>query len=219
MNREGSWQPTAAGRLKNIDLFLPVIELRLDKFAGTVKKDVDGTFSKSDWNRINLHIVFDQLDPDLIRQQFLAGLVQCYDLIPESSHFQGRWQAMITQESLRRLGEMIIESVPEALHGAYGNPLQEGFNNLCVSLEKVLAALNRHDLTDRYLLAVGKTEWENMKWTDQSIAEKKHVINHVDMVFTAAENPAAYAKAKAGLEASNVNAKLLDCSDAHALSN
>ena len=209
----------AAGRLKNIDLFLPVIELRLDKFAGTVKKDVDGTFSKSDWNRINLHIVFDQLDPDLIRQQFLAGLVQCYDLIPESSHFQGRWQAMITRESLRRLGEMIIESVPEALRSAYGNPLQEGFNNLCVSLEKVLAALNRHDLTDRYLLAVGKSEWENMKWTDQSIAEKKHVINHVDMVFTAAENPAAYAKAKAGLEASNVNAKLLDCSDAHALSN
>lgn len=209
----------AAGRLKNIDLFLPVIELRLDKFAGTVKKDVDGTFSKSDWSRINLHIVFDQLDPDLIRQQFLAGLVQCYDLIPESSHFQGRWQAMITQESLRRLGEMIIESVPEALRGAYGNPLQEGFNNLCVSLEKVLGALNRHDLTDRYLLAVGKTEWENMKWTDQSIAEKKHVINHVDMVFTAAENPAAYAKAKAGLEASNVNARLLDCSDAHALSN
>jgi ABC-type lipoprotein export system ATPase subunit len=209
----------AAGRLKNIDLFLPVIELRLDKFAGTVKKDVDGTFSKSDWNRINLHIVFDQLDPDLIRQQFLAGLVQCYDLIPESSHFQGRWQAVITQESLRRLGEMIIESVPEALRGAYGNPLQEGFNNLCVSLEKVLAALNRHDLTDRYLLAVGKSEWENMKWTDQSIAEKKNVINHVDMVFTAAANPAAYAKAKAGLEASNVNARLLDCSDAHALSN
>ena len=209
----------AAGRLKNIDLILPVIELRLDKFAGTVKKANDGTYSKSDWNRINLHIVFDQLDPDLIRQQFLAGLVQCYDLVPESSHLHGRWQAMITPDSLRVLGEMIIESVPENTRGAYGGPLQEGFNNLCVSLDKVLEALDRHDLTDRYLLAVGKTEWASMKWNDQSIAEKKNVINRVDMVFTAAENPEAYAKAKAGLEASKVNAKLLDCSDAHALSN
>lgn len=208
----------SSGRLKNIDLILPVIELRLDKFAGVVKKAKDGSYSKSDWNRINLHIVFDQLDPDLIRQQFLAGLVQCYDLIPESNHLQGRWQAVITHDSLRRLGEMIIESVPTALRAQYGNPMQEGFNNLCVSLDKVLKALNRHDLTDRYLLAVGKTEWENMKWTDQSIAEKKNVINHVDMVFTAAENPEAYAKALASLVESRVNPKLLDCSDAHALS-
>ena len=43
------------GRLANIDLILPVIELRLDKFAGVVKKDQDGSYSKSDWNRINLH--------------------------------------------------------------------------------------------------------------------------------------------------------------------
>ena len=30
------------GRLRNIDLILPVIELRLDKFAGVVKKSNDG---------------------------------------------------------------------------------------------------------------------------------------------------------------------------------
>jgi len=35
------------GRLENIDLTLPVIELRLDKFAGVVKKDKDG-YSHSD---------------------------------------------------------------------------------------------------------------------------------------------------------------------------
>src|SRR5690606_24626207 len=71
-----------AGRLKNIDLILPVVELRLDKFGGVVKKDKDGTYSNSDWSRVNLHIIFDQLPPEVIRQQFLAALVQCFDLIP-----------------------------------------------------------------------------------------------------------------------------------------
>src|SRR5689334_24803425 len=33
------------GRIKNIDLVLPVVELRLDKFAGVVKKDKDGKYS------------------------------------------------------------------------------------------------------------------------------------------------------------------------------
>src|SRR5688500_15310541 len=66
------------GRLKNIDLILPIIELRLDKFAGIVKKGKDGLYSKSDWNRINLHVIFGQLEPEVIRQQFLNALVQCY---------------------------------------------------------------------------------------------------------------------------------------------
>ncbi len=207
-----------SGRLTNIDLVLPVVELRLDKFAGVVKKEKDGAYSKSDWNRINLHVIFDQLPPDVIRQQFLNGLIQCYDLIPESTHLKGRWQAVITPQSLEELGEMIISSVPASERSAFGSAMQEGFNNLCFRLDSVLEALNRHNLADRYMLAVGKTEWENMKWNDQSIAEKKNVINKVNLVFTAAENPEAYAKAKKKLSESGVNDKLFDCSDAHALS-
>ncbi|WP_296449130.1 TrlF family AAA-like ATPase [Rhodoferax sp. UBA5149] len=207
------------GRLNNIDLILPVVELRLDKFAGVVKKDKDGTFSKSDWNRINLHIIFDQLDPEIIRQQFLSSLIQGYQLIPESDQFKGRWQAVITPDSLTKLGQMIIDAAPDDKKAGYGAPLQEGFNNLCVSLDSVLKALERHDLKDRFLLAVGKTEWDNMKWDDQSIAEKRNVINCVDLVFTASANPAAYDNAKRRLSEARVLDKLLDCSDAHALSN
>lgn len=207
-----------AGRLKNIDLILPVIELRLDKFAGVVKRAEDGSYSKSDWNRINLHVIFDQLDPEVIRQQFLSSLIQCYHLIPESHEFNGKWQAVVTRDSLTRLGQMIIDAAPSDKRDAYGSPLQEGFNNLCVSLESVQKALERHDLKDRFLLAVGKTEWENMKWDDQSIAEKRNVINFVDLVFTASANPVAYEKARKKLTESNVLDKLLDCSDAHALS-
>jgi predicted ATPase len=206
------------GRLSNIDLILPVVELRLDKFAGVVKKNQDGFYSKSDWNKINLHIIFDQLHPEVIRQQFINSLVQCYHLIPEADHFKSRWQAVITPGSLIQLGQMIIDSTPVGKKADYGSPLQEGFNNICVSLDSILKALERHELKDHFLLAVGKTEWENMKWDDQSIAEKRNVINRVDLVFTASENPQAYDKAKRKLKESNVLDKLLDCSDAHALS-
>jgi len=206
------------GRLANIDLILPVIEFRLDKFAGVVRKAADGSYSKSDWNRINLHVIFDQLDPEVIRQQFLSALVQCYHLIPDADHFKAKWQALITHDSLTQLGQMIIDAAPAEKQAEYSGPLQEGFNNLCVSLESVLNALQRHDLEDKYLLAIGKTEWENMKWDDQSIAEKRNVINRVDLVFTASENPSSYDKAKDKLGSAKVLDKLLDCSDAHSLS-
>lgn len=206
------------GRLKNIDLLLPVIELRLDKFAGVVKKDKDGTYSQSGWNRINLHVVFDALDPEVIRQQFLGSLAPSYNLIPDSTGWNGKWKGIITRDSLAELGQMIIDSAPPEKRVDYASPLQEGFNNLCVSLEKVVEALDKHYLAGKYLIAVGKTEWDNLKWDDQSIAEKRNIINKADLVFTAAANPAAYDAARKKLSASNVKATLLDCSDAHALS-
>jgi hypothetical protein len=206
------------GRLTNIDLILPVVEFRLDKFAGVVKKDEHGNYSQADWNRINLHVIFDELDPEVIRQQFLNALAPCYNLIPDSTHLNGKWQAVITPASLTQLGQMIVDAAPADKKAAYGSPLQEGFNNLCVSLESIVQALNKHPLTDRYLLAVGKTEWENMKWDDQSIAEKRNVVNGVQLVFTAAPNPESYEAARKRLADSNVKSTLLDCSDAHGLS-
>ena len=206
------------GRLKNIDLILPVIELRLDKFAGVVKKEKDGSYSQSGWNRINLHVIFDALEPEVIRQQFLGALAPCYNLIPNSSDWKGKWKSIITRDSLAELGKMIIDSAPADKRADYASPLHEGFNNLCVSLEKVTEALDKHSLAGKYLIAVGKTEWDNLKWDDQSIAEKRNIINMADLVFTASANPAAYDAARKKLTDSNVRNTLLDCSDAHALS-
>lgn len=206
------------GRLKNIDLVLPVIELRLDKFAGVVKKDKDGTYSQSGWNRINLHVIFDALDPDVIRQQFIGSLAPSYDLIPDSTNWKGKWKGVITRDSLTELGQMIIDSVPPEKKGDYASPLREGFNNLCVSLEKVVEALDKHYFAGKHFIAVGKTEWDNLKWDDQSIAEKRNIINKAHLVFTASENPGRYNSARKKLVDSNVKSTLLDCSDAHALS-
>jgi ABC-type lipoprotein export system ATPase subunit len=207
------------GRLKNIDLLLPVIELRLDKFGGVVKRAKDGSYSQSDWTRINLHVIFDALEPEVIRQQFLGSLFASYDLIPDSADLKGKWRGAITRDSLGELGQMIIDAAPADKKADFASPLEEGFNNLCVSLEKVTEALNKHHLIGKHLLAIGKTEWANLKWDGQSIAEKRNIINRANLVFTAAANPADYATARKSLTESNVLDKLLDCSDAHALSN
>ncbi len=206
------------GRLKNIALLLPVIELRLDKFAGVVKKDKDGTYSQSGWNRINLHVIFDALEPEVIRQQFLGALTPSYDLIPDSTNWKGKWKGVITRDSLAELGRMIIDSAPTEKRVDYASPLLEGFNNLCVSLEKVIEALDKPYFAAKHLIAIGKTEWDNLKWDDQSIAEKRNIINKAQLVFTASANPAAYHSGRKKLTESNVRNTLLDCSDAHALS-
>lgn len=206
------------GRLKNIDLILPVVELRLDKFGGIVKQGKNG-FSDSSWSRINLHVIFDQVEPALIRDQFLSAITHDYHLSPEAEGHQSSWGGVITHENLIALGNAIIASVPEEQKADFDSPLNEGFNALNVSLERVKNALSKPLLADIHLLAVGKTEWDTLKWSDHTIAEKKSVINQADLVFTAAENPQAYANARTRLTEAKVNDRLLDCSDAHWLSN
>ncbi|WP_042626682.1 TrlF family AAA-like ATPase [Burkholderia plantarii] len=205
------------GRLKNIDLILPVVELRLDKFGGVVKKAANG-FMESSWSRINLHVIFDQVDPALIRDQFLSAITPEYHLTADAGAHAAHWGGVITRDNLTALGTAIINSVPDDQKGLFGSPLNEGFNALNVSLEKIKAALAKPLLKERHLIAVGKTEWDALKWNDHTIADKKTVINCADIVFTAAENPQAYANARARLTEAKVNDRLLDCSDAHSLS-
>ncbi|MCA8008615.1 TrlF family AAA-like ATPase [Burkholderia cenocepacia] len=204
------------GRLKNIDLILPVVELRLDKFGGVVQGGKNGN-APSSWSRINVHVIFDQVDPEFIRQQFISAIAPSYRLLPGSTG-EGKWNLVISRQSIEALGAAIIESAPADKRGAYGSPLIEGFNNLNVSADGLRKALENEALKGKFIVAVGKTEWENLKWDDHSIAEKKTLINTADLVFTAAETPEDHAKARAKLREAGVNSNLLDCSDAHWLS-
>lgn len=203
-------------RLKNIDLILPVVELRLDKFGGVVQGGKGGKGASS-WSRINIHVIFDQVDPEFIRQQFISAISPSYRLLPGSLG-EGKWNSVISRQSIESLGEAIIDSVPPDKRSEFSSPLIEGFNNLNVSSEGLYNALENDALKGKYVIAVGKTEWENLKWDDHSIAEKKTLINRADIVFTAAESPENYTKARTKLKEASVNANLLDCSDAHWLS-
>ncbi len=199
------------GRMQNIELFLPVIELRVDKFGG----------SRNSLSRVNYHVVFDSsITAHQIETQFLAALSRYYKVSPEYLELTegNHWQAIPTRESLKDLGRMIIESVPEDQRVNYGTPLIEGFNNFNVSLEAINAALDNSYFKGKYLTAVGKTEWADIKWTGQSIAEKKTIINDVDMVFISSDIVKNYDKSRKSLTESSVNDRLLDCSDAHRFS-
>lgn len=197
------------GRLGNIDLVLPVIELRLDKFGGT----------ESHLSRVNFHVIFsDELDPETIQQQFINALPSAYKLSPRFVGLEREWSGVPTRDSLEDLGRKIIASVPERERRRFEEPLLEGFNNLNVSLEEVLNRLSASYFGGKYVTAVGKTEWWNIKWNDQSIADKKTIINSADLVFIAVDKIEDFYKAKESLRLSEVNDRLLDCSDAHSFS-
>lgn len=192
-------------RLSNIDLILPVVEFRIDKFAG-----ID--FGKL--KRINLHVIFsNDLPIETIKSQFLQTLEQSYSL--ESGE---QWTRAITRESVEELGAKIKSGVPPEQLSKYGTDLEEGFNNLNVREDKIFEALQKDCFKDKYIVAIGKTEWAELKWTDASIATKKSVINKADIVFTASESIEAFDKAKEQLTVQKVNNLLLDCSDSHYLS-
>jgi hypothetical protein len=79
------------GRLKNIDLFLPVIELRLDKFGG----------SPTHLSRVNYHVIFsNELSPDVIEQQFLNALPKRYILSTQYQNLQTGGRGL--QQPLRK---------------------------------------------------------------------------------------------------------------------
>jgi ABC-type lipoprotein export system ATPase subunit len=198
----------ADGKLPNIDLLLPVIELRLDKFGG----------SRTGLSRVNYHVIFsDEVSVETIESQFLSALCPSYVLTPEIDALRkaGKWSGIPTRQSLEDLGRTIIESVPEPERVNYGSPLREGFNNLCVSLDVINSIVRSPYFHGKVLTAVGKTEWADIKWNDQSIADKKTIINSADLVFIASATAEECAKARKSLTDGGVNDRLLDCSDAH----
>jgi len=198
------------GHLTNIELIFPVIELRLDKFGGT----------SSSLSRVNLHIIFsNEIEAEIIEAQFINALTPYYQLTPKYSTEDIRWSGVINRESLIDLGSKIIKTVPETEIKNYYPPLYEGFNALNIPFEKVKEVLKKDYFEGKHLTAVGKTEWYDIKWNDQSIADKKTIINSADLVFISSETIADFEKAKKSLEVSRVNSLLLDCSDAHANSN
>lgn len=193
-----------SGRLSNIELLLPVVEFRLAKFCG-----------HKQFKRINFHVIFsNEVSADVIQYQFLNALSSNYTL---STDCIQQWGGVVTMENLEDLGRRIINSVPEEQKHNYGSPLKEGFNNLNLELSQIITILNNAPqyFKGKYLTAIGKTEWDEFKWDDTSIAEKKTIINQADIVFTAAENIEKFNNAKVKLQEQNVNSLLLDCSDAH----
>ena len=195
------------GRLSNIELILPVIELRIDKFANVSKDEP--------LKRVNFHVIFsNELTPEIIQEQFLNSL-SCEYLLNSDLHDQSIWNGTITIKSITDLGRKIIDSSNGKINGS---PLKIGFNSLNIPYNKLLEKLENSYLKNKFLTAVGKTEWDTMRW-DGSAADKKNVINRANFVFSASPIVELAVKARESLKSQSVNHKLLHCSDAHTFIN
>lgn len=190
------------GRLKNIDLLLPVIELRIDKLAGlefgnTVKP--------------NMHIIFsNEISANTIKEQFLPELKNSYVLSNGEE-----WNAKITEESLEELGRKIYELTPIEKRTT-SNLLQLGFDNVTVDDKKIIETLEKNTFfKDKYLIGLGKSEWSDMKWTSSSTAGKRDIIQKSHIIFAASRTEEEFEKSRELLKKQNVNSNLLHCSDAH----
>ena len=191
------------GRLSNIELILPVIELRIDKFANVSESDP--------FKRVNFHIIFsNELTPEIIQEQFLNSL-SCEYVLNSDLHDQSIWNGTITIKSITDLGQKIINSSNGKINGS---PLKVGFNSLNIPYTKLLEKLKNSYLENKFLTAVGKTEWDT-----GSPADKKNVINKADLVFSASPSVELAVRARESLKAQSVNYKLLHCSDAHTFIN
>jgi len=198
------------GRMKNIELFLPVIELRLDKFGQSGDK----------LSCVNYHIIFsNEVKPDDIQEQFLNKLSAKYNLssaLPEC-------EVIAKRESLTKFGDMVFESTSENKKAELikKSRLEIGFNNFHLSIETISNSLKSLCFQSKYLTAVGKAEWEDVRWGEsgQGAAEKKTIVNNVDFVFTAAKTIEDTYKSKQSLTQQGVKNLLFDCSDAHYFSN
>jgi hypothetical protein len=190
-------------RLQNIDLILPVVELRIDKF---------GNLSQGDpFKRVNFHVIFSpELHPDIIQQQFLNSLSSIYkvDVASDQDSF---WGGLITRDSIIGLGQKLIDSSSGRITEG---PLKAGFNSLNVSYDQLLEKLENIHLKGKFLTAVGKSEWDMMRW-DGSPAEKKNIINRAHIVFSASPTVEVALIGKQKLAEQSVNSNLLHCSDAH----
>ncbi len=197
-------QERASGRLANLERVFPVVEMRLDQFGG----------SGSRLSRANMHVIFDDtLGPELIEQQFLTAMVPRFRL--DASIEGATWSGVVNRDALADLGASVKASVPESVRRDRGSDLKEGFSNLVVSLDSVQEALSKPYFRNRAVLALGKTEWADIAWTDGSIASKKHLINSVDLLFTAFDDASTWGRQRERLRDQGVPDCLIDCSDAH----
>lgn len=201
-----------SGRLKNIELILPVIEFRLREFVGSEKL-----------KRINYHVIFADesiIKPDVIEAQFLSGLRGKVNLDPEIAETVS-WAATVSKESLTDLGGKIINSIPDDRRPGGIGHVQMGFDNINFDLADIQDLLGEGSkpntyLKDNYLKAIGKSEWESFRW-ETAIADKKTAINSAHIVFSASPDSAQALRSKEQLTIQSVNDRLLHCSDAHML--
>jgi hypothetical protein len=167
----------ASGRLSNLALILPVVELRILSFAG-----------HAELKKLNFHVVFsDELTAEEIEQFFLHRLsveLQLDDGPP--------WRGCVgTEAGLVSLGQAVRAAAASGKRREE-SALRTGFSSAAVELYKIWEALDQSIFRGKYLTALGLSEWSQMRWDGAGAAQKRDAIQRVDFVFTASPSPVHY---------------------------
>ena len=178
--------------MQNIELLLPVVELRLRDYVGN-----------KTLNKINYHIVFsDELSPLDIENEFIKKI--------EMDEYDNR---SLSVENLEAFGKQVKEDTPPGKEPK-GSNIFTGFSNFTISLDKINKLLSKKLFDNKFLRVIGQTEWNDFRW-EGSAADKKSLINNVDFIFSASPAIDNALKSIKSLKEQEVNDKLLHCSDAH----
>lgn len=151
------------GRLSNIDLVIPNIELRLDK---TTHKGAP----------INLHILFDpELQPEIIERYFLSEL----EFI-----FKGSTYKCINSD-LENLGEIFLKEDEVFSHE---KALKEGMKQFKVSIEGIDKILKKHTklLNNKYLIVLpnSNTDGNSGLRDDSFLAVRREIYHFAHAIFS-----------------------------------
>lgn len=189
------------GRLKNIDLILPVIELRTRNIAG----DICGKT-----NRVNYHVIFsDKLSAEEIENDFLTQL-NCKVNFCEDEH-----SLSLNEENIKKVGRLFKESQPESVKQNITDE-EAGFNTFEVLIDDIETQLQKKIFRSKYVTAIGFAEWNAIKWS-QTAGLKRTIINNCDFCLTACSNEDLFEKHRSSLVNAGINSKLIHSSDAHFL--
>lgn len=149
------------GKLKNFDLILPNIELRLDILSSKNK-------------RLNFHIIFsDEIDPYEIKEHFLHSL-----------EFQtGKGESRrLTQKNIEEIGQLLKKEN----NNFKGSSYQIGCKNITINIDNILETLdkNKSKFFNKYLLVLSASEWDDIGWNGQGHIIKKHSLFRSHAVFS-----------------------------------
>ena len=187
------------GRLQNLRLILPAVELRLKMLAGSKKLQ-----------RINYHVIFSDDLLDEIEAHFLQKLSISLNLEDGKNHTV----VGCDHDSLINLGQAIIDSTPEDKR-TNRSALKVGFDNAVFSHEQIRDLCQQTVFSNMIITALGITEWDGMRFDGGGTGIKLDLINSTDLVFVASPNANSYQNRFNQLIAKKVNSRLLDASDAH----
>ena len=144
-------------RLKNIEKIFPILEFRIDTFW---------SWNENKLQKINLHILFN-LNEKNIKEEIKKVKESFIGLIP-ITRLEKHKTKMLSRDHF--IGEC-------------GN-LQEWFNNLIPSTDKVFELIKSQEWIDKTFLFLGYKEWSNLDKNNQIKPFKEDLYNKVGAFFS-----------------------------------